>query len=42
MNLTSKIKDKKANFEFNEEFINIFSKKISDNDTEFLNKTLKE
>ena len=42
MNLTSKIKDKKVNFEFNKEFINIFSKKISDNDTEFLNKTLKE
>ena len=42
MNLTPRIKDKKVNFEFNKEFINIFSKKISDNDTEFLNKTLKE
>jgi magnesium transporter len=42
MNLTPRIKEKKVNFEFNKEFINIFSKKISDNDTEFLNKTLKE
>ena len=42
MNLTPRTKDKKVNLEFNKEFINIFSKKISDNDTEFLNKTLKE
>ena len=42
MNLTKKITEKKVNFEFNKEFINIFSKKIKDNDTEFLNKTLKE
>ena len=42
MSLTKKITDKKVNFEFNKEFINVFSKKIKDNDTEFLNKTLKE
>ncbi len=42
MSLTKEIKDKKANFEFNKEFINVFNKKIKDNDTEFLNKTLKE
>ena len=42
MSLTKKISDKKVNFEFNKEFINVFSKKIKDNDTEFLNKTLKE
>ena len=42
MSLTKKISDKKVNFEFNKEFINLFSKKIKDNDTNFLNKTLKE
>ena len=42
MSLTKQIKDKKVNFEFNKEFINIFSRKIKDNDTEFLNKTLRE
>ena len=42
MSLSKKITDKKVNFEFNKEFINVFSKKIKDNDTEFLNKTLKE
>jgi magnesium transporter len=42
MILSKKIGDKKVNFEFNKEFINIFSKKIKDNDTEFLTKTLKE
>ena len=42
MSLTKEIADKKVNFEFNKEFINVFSKKIEDNDTEFLNKTLKE
>ena len=41
MSLTKKISDKKVNFEFNKEFINVFSKKIKDNDTEFLNKNLK-
>ena len=42
MSLTKKITDKKVNFEFNKEFINVFNKKIKANDTEFLDKTLKE
>ena len=42
MSLTKKITDKKVNFEFNKEFISVFNNKIKDNDTEFLNKTLKE
>jgi len=42
MSLTKEITDKKVNFEFNKEFINVFSRKIKDSDTEFLNKTLKE
>ena len=42
MSVTKKITDKKVNFEFNKEFINVFNKKIKENDTEFLNKTLKE
>ena len=42
MSLTKEIKDKKANFEFNKEFISVFNKKIKDNDTNYLNKTLKE
>ena len=42
MSLTKKISDKKVNFEFNKEFISLFSKKIKDNDTIFLNRTLKE
>ena len=42
MTLTKQITDKKVNFEFNKEFVNVLTKKIKDNDTEFLNKTLKE
>ena len=42
MSLTKEITDKKVNFEFNKEFINLFTKKIKDNDTNFLNGTLKE
>ncbi len=42
MTLTKKITDKKANFEFNKEFINLFNQKIKENDTNFLNSTLKE
>ena len=42
MSLTKQIPDKKVNFEFNKGFINVFNKKIKDNDTEFLDKTLKE
>jgi len=42
MSLTKGIPEKKVNFEFNKEFINVLSKKIKDNDTAFLNRTLKE
>ena len=42
MSLTKEITDKKVNFEFNKEFINLFTKKIKDSDTNFLNRTLKE
>tara|TARA_Y100001960_G_scaffold300455_1_gene349560 strand:+ start:381 stop:1760 length:1380 start_codon:yes stop_codon:yes gene_type:complete len=42
MSLTKQLSDKKVNFEFNKEFINVFNKKIKENDTEFLDKTLKE
>ena len=42
MSLTKQISDKKVNFEFNKEFINLFSKKIKENDTNFINNTLKE
>jgi len=42
MVLTKKISDKKVNFEFNKEFINVFNNKIKDNNAEYLNKALKE
>ena len=42
MSSTKKIPEKKVNFEFNKEFINVLSKKIKDNDTVFLNRTLRE
>ena len=42
MTLTKKITDKKVNFEFNKDFINLFNKKIKDSDKNFLNRTLKE
>ena len=42
MSLTKEINEKKVNFDFNKEFINVFNKKIKDKDTEYLNKTLKE
>jgi len=42
MSFTNKISDKKVNFDFNKDFINLFSKKIKENDTNFLNTTLKE
>ena len=42
MNFTKEISDKKVNFEFNKEFINVFSKKIKDEDKAFLERTLKE
>jgi len=41
MSLTKDTKDKKVNFEFNKEFISLFNKKIKENDTQFINKTLK-
>jgi len=42
MSLTKEIKDKKVNFDFNKEFINVFNKKIKNNDAQFLDKTLQE
>ena len=42
MSLSKEIPEKKVNFEFNKEFVNVLSKKIKDNDTAFLNRTLKE
>ena len=42
MTLTKEIREKKVNFEFNKELINVFNSKIKDNNTEFLNKNLKE
>ncbi len=42
MSLLKQVVDKKVNFEFNKEFINVFNKKIKEEDTEFLYKTLKE
>jgi len=42
MSLLKQIKEKKVNFEFNKEFINLFNQKIEDIDTDFLNKTLKD
>ena len=42
MSLTKNISEKKVNFEFNKDFISLFSKKIKENDTNFLNRTLKE
>jgi len=42
MSLIKEINEKKVNFDFNKEFINVFNKKIKDKDTEYLNKTLKE
>ena len=42
MSLTKEIPEKKVNFEFNKEFINVLTNKIKDNDTVFLNRTLKE
>ena len=42
MTFNKKYQKKKVNFEFNKEFINLFSKKIKENDTNFINQTLKE
>ena len=42
MSLTKEIPEKKVNFEFNKEFINVLSKNIKDNDSAFLYWSLKE
>jgi len=42
MNFTKSITDKRVNFEFNKDFILLFSKKIKESDAVFLNNTLKE
>ena len=42
MTLVKKIKDKKVNFEFNKEYINVLTDKISSNDNEFISKSFKE
>ena len=42
MSYTKEINKKKVNFEFNKEFISVFSNKIKNNDTSFLDRTLKE
>ena len=42
MVLVKKIKDKKVNIEFNKEFIKVINEKIRDQDTVFLDKSLKE
>ncbi len=42
MTLIKKIKDKKVNFEFNKEYINVLTDKISTNDNEFISKSFKE
>jgi len=42
MVLVKKIKDKKVNIEFNKEFIKVINEKIKTQDSEFLNKSLKE
>ena len=42
MTLAKKIKDKKVNFEFNKEFINVVTDKITNNDAEFITNSFKE
>ncbi len=42
MTLVKKIKDKTVNFEFNKEYINVITDKISTNDNEFISKSFKE
>ena len=42
MALVKKIKDRKVNIEFNKEFIKVINEKIKDQDTDFLDKSLKE
>src|SRR6056300_1086337 len=42
MTLTKKLKDKKVNFEFNKEYINVLTDKISNNDAVFITDSFKE
>jgi magnesium transporter len=42
MTLVKKIKDKKVNFEFNKEFINVVTEKITSNDAQFITNSFKE
>ena len=42
MSLTKKIKDKKVNFEFNKEYINVVTSKIANNDALFITNSFKE
>ena len=42
MNLTKKLKDKKIDFEFNKEYINVLTDKISNNDAIFITDSFKE
>jgi magnesium transporter len=42
MTLIKKIKDKKVNFEFNKEYINVVTEKIANNDALFINNSFKE
>ena len=42
MSLIKKIKDKKVNFEFNKEYINVVTTKISNNDALFISNSFKE
>ena len=41
MSLVKKIKDKKVNFEFNKEYINVVIGKIADNDALFITNSFK-
>ena len=42
MSLIKKIKDKKVNFEFNKEYINVVTSKIANNDALFITNSFKE
>ena len=42
MSFVKSIGEKKVNFDFNKDFINIFSDKIKSGDIQFINQTLKD
>ena len=42
MSLTKKTKDKKVNFEFNKEYIKVVTRKIANNDAQFITNSFKE